>query len=334
MIGLKKIFTGAVLLTSTAPFSFAQLQWQNTDAEFGPLPSSVHVYKTTDSIEGKPNIAYYVIAELTDRSLHFTTDTTFQRRLTPLQFYHENNQPLLVMNGTFFDFATNRNLNVVMKDGNLLSYNVHTIALRGKDTLKYAHPFRSAIGINQKRKTDIAWIYADSSARWPYGAQVRVKPQKDSFAYLRFTKSTRITHGSSVDEKPSGKIFKKWKMQTAMGGGPVLIQNGKISITNNEEMMFSGKAVDDKHPRSAMGYTADNKLIFLVVQGRFPGVAEGVSLNQLAKILLDLGCLEALNLDGGGSSCLLINGKETITPSDKTGQRPVPAVFIIHQKNK
>jgi len=39
--------------------------------------------------------------------------------------------------------------------------------------------------------------------------------------------------------------------------------------------------------------------------------------------------LEALNLDGGGSSCLLINGKETIKPSDKEGQRPVPAVFMI-----
>jgi exopolysaccharide biosynthesis protein len=45
-----------------------------------------------------------------------------------------------------------------------------------------------------------------------------------------------------------------------------------------------------------------------------------------------LGCVEALNLDGGGSSCLLINGKETIKPCDKEGQRPVPAVFLVHAK--
>jgi exopolysaccharide biosynthesis protein len=95
-----------------------------------------------------------------------------------------------------------------------------------------------------------------------------------------------------------------------------------------------GKAVDDRHPRTAMGYTKDNKLIILVVQGRFPGIAEGASLNHLANILLTLGCVEALNLDGGGSSCMLINGKETITPSDKTGQRAVPAVFVIEQKKK
>jgi exopolysaccharide biosynthesis protein len=81
-----------------------------------------------------------------------------------------------------------------------------------------------------------------------------------------------------------------------------------------------------------MGYTADNKLIILVVQGRTPGIADGVTLQQEAQILLDLGCYEALNLDGGGSSCLLVNGIETIKPSDKEGQRPVPAVFLINAR--
>jgi exopolysaccharide biosynthesis protein len=82
-----------------------------------------------------------------------------------------------------------------------------------------------------------------------------------------------------------------------------------------------------------MGYTADNKLIILVIEGRNASAA-GATLTQEAQIFKDLGCVEALNLDGGGSSCLLINGKETITVSDKEGQRPVPAVFIIQQKRK
>ena len=142
----------------------------------------------------------------------------------------------------------------------------------------------------------------------------------------------------SLHHFPTGKkrlgIKERWKAETAIGGGPVLIHDAKIRITNNEERMFTGKAIDDKHPRTAMGYTADGKLIVLVVQGRMPGVAEGASLPQLAKLLLDLGCVEALNLDGGGSSSMLVNGKETIKPSDKEGQRPVPAVFIIQQKNK
>ena len=70
----------------------------------------------------------------------------------------------------------------------------------------------------------------------------------------------------------------------------------------------------------------------MVIAGRFPGKAEGATLVQEATLLQEVGCWEALNLDGGGSSCLLINGKETITPSDKEGQRPVPAVLLVHQK--
>ena len=121
-------------------------------------------------------------------------------------------------------------------------------------------------------------------------------------------------------------------MKTAIGGGPVLVQAGKIKITNEEELKFTGKAINDKHPRTCMGYTGDGYLIIMAIQGRLPGIAEGATLEQEAKLLKDLGCIEALNLDGGGSSCMLVNGKETITPSSKGVQRPVPAVFIIaHQ---
>ena len=316
---MKKIIAGAVLFITTAPFCWAQLRWQNVDSLYGPLPSSVHIYKSTDTIEGKPNIAFYVIADLKDRKLDFTTDTTFKRRLTPKQFYEKNSQPLIVVNGTFFDFATNRNLNTVIKDGKLVSYNVHTTALKGKDTLTYLHTFRSAIGISKKRKADIAWLYTDSSAIYAKAFQYKSSAFKDSFVSIR--------------NQPLVLNARSWKMQTAIGGGPALIQNAKISISNNEEYMFAGKAINDKHPRTAMGYTEDGKLIILVVQGRFPNIAEGASLNHLATILLDLGCVEALNLDGGGSSCLLVNGNETIQPSDKV-ERAVPAVFIIQAKKR
>jgi exopolysaccharide biosynthesis protein len=117
-------------------------------------------------------------------------------------------------------------------------------------------------------------------------------------------------------------------METAVGGGPVLVYKGKIRVTNEEEGLFI-KGDKDLNPRSAIGYTRDGRIIVLAVQGRTPKLAAGVTLAQEAKILLDLGCYEALNLDGGGSSCLLVNGKETIHPSDKTGERPVPSVFII-----
>lgn len=329
---MKKIFfTGAIVLL-VAPFCFAQLKWQNVDSLFQPLPPSVHVYKTTDLLDGKPNIAYYVEADLKDKKLEFTVDTTYKRRLKPSQFYEKNNQPLLVVNTTFFSFATNQNLNVVMKKGKMIGYNIHSIPGKGKDTLTYRHPFGSAIGISKKGNADVAWVYTDSSLRFAYATESVFQPVRDSvatFPFQRFLKQFPQLDGVT---RQGLKKHTRWKMKTAVGGGPVLLQNGNIEITNNEELKFAGKAINDKHPRTAMGYTGDNKLVILVIEGRNPGKAEGATLIQQAQIFKDLGCREAINLDGGGSSCMLVNGKETIKVSDASGQRPVPAVFIIRKK--
>ena len=312
--------------------SVAQLKWQNVDSLFQPLPASVHIYKTTDLLDGKPNIAYYLEADLKDKKLEFTVDTTFKRRLTPSKFYDKNDKPLLVVNTTFFSFATNQNLNVVIKNKKLVGYNIHTINGRGKDTFTYRHPLGSAIGISRKREADIAWLFTDSSMKYPFARQLPVMAIKDSIANFSF-KNVKKSLSKIIDPDKGTVIdFDKWKMQTAVGGGPVLLQNGQIKVTNEQEIKFVGKAIEDKHPRTAIGYTKENKLIILVIQGRFPNIAEGATLTQEAQLFKDLGCWEALNLDGGGSSCMLVNGKETIKVSDATGQRPVPAVFIVSAK--
>lgn len=320
------------MVTLIAPFCFSQLRWINVDSLFQPLPPSVHVYNTTDLLDGKPNIAYYVEADIKDKKIDFTVDTTYKRRLKPSEFYEKNDKPLVVVNTTFFSFATNQNLNVVIKNGKLVGYNIHTINGRGKDTFTYRHPLGSAIGISKKRFADVAWLYTDSSKKFAYASQRPLLAVKDSI--VRFSLNDFLSQNPPITgtTKQDMKMHSRWKMQTAVGGGPVLLQNGEIKITNNEELKFAGRAIDDKHPRTAIGYTRDNKLIILVVEGRNTGKAEGATLTQMAQVFKDLGCWEALNLDGGGSSCMLVNGKETIKVSDAAGQRAVPAVFIIKAK--
>ncbi len=303
----------------------AQINWRNVDADYAPLPITVHIFKTNDSLDGNPFIAHYIKAKLEDKKLDFTVDTTLGRRLTPLQFYDKNDKPLLVVNSTFFSFATNQNLNVVIKDGKMVGYNIHTIPMRGNDTFQYRHPLGSALGIGKKRHADVAWLLTDSTKRFAYASQFESTVIRDSMAFLDIThvKKTKHTFRSPYDgdlkKRHLSKKFKKWKMKTAVGGGPVLVQKGKIKITNEEELKFTGKAIHDKHPRTCMGYTKDGYLVIMVIQGQTPGVAEGATLEQQAKLLIDVGCFEALNLDGGGSCCMLVNGKETIKPSDKEG---------------
>jgi hypothetical protein len=316
--------------------SYGQVKWINVDTAFGILPATVQVFKTTDSLNGKPFIAYYVKAKLKDKKLDFTDDTTLGRRLTPLQFFEKNDKPLVVVNCTFFNFDKNQNLNLVIKDGKILSYNIHTLPMKGKDTLQYRHPLGSALGIDKKRNADVAWLFTDSTKSFPYARQFPRKVYKDSaitFPYSDISKKfISVPNDILARHGKFDETLKKWKMKTAVGGGPVLVQDGKTQITNEEELKFTGKAINDKHPRTCMGYTKDDYLIIMAIQGRFPGIAEGATLEQEANLLLELGCVEALNLDGGGSSCMLVNGKETIKPSDKTGERPVPAVFIIKKK--
>jgi exopolysaccharide biosynthesis protein len=299
----------------------AQPTWVLVDSAFAPLPAEVHVYKTTSLLDGKPNIAYYVSAPLSSKAIGFTTQIGSSKRFTPQEYYLQNQKPLVVVNGTFFSFADNRNLNMVMRNGRQVAYNLPTVKM-AKDSTSYYYLTRSAIGISKKGKADIAWIFSDTSSRWP----------------IAFTQTPSNATGPFADPSyshlkmalPQAKTI-KWKMQTAIGGGPMLLQNGQPFITRLEERMFvSGE--HDKHPRTAMGYTADGRIIILAIEGRRPGIAEGATLLQEALMLQAIGCIEALNLDGGGSSCLLVNGKETIKPSDKEGQRPVPAVFMIVTK--
>ena len=305
------------LLLTAGNAVYGQLVWKNVSTEFGNVPGSVKVFKTTDSFDGRPFIAYYVVADLKAKNLEFTTQTGEGKRYTPSQYYLRDDSPLVVVNGTFFSFETNQNLNTVIRDGKLVAYNVPS--LKSKKTDSFFYPSRSAIGISKRRKADVAWLFTDTAQQFPYA----------------FERDPLLSNGIKPD--PSFKDlntfdkWKWWKMQTAIGGGPVLVHNKKIRVTNKEEQMFVNEE-NDRHPRTAMGYTRNRKLIILSVQGRFPGLAEGVTLQEEAQILLDLGCVEALNLEGGGSSCLLINGKQTIKPSDKGNERPVPGVFLIKMK--
>ena len=297
-------------------FSFGQIRWKTVNTN--NLPPGIRLFTTNQDLNGRPFIAYYVEANLKNKNLEFTTQVSDAKRKTPSQFYESENAPAIVVNGTFFSFTTNQNLNVVIRNGKMLSYNVPALKSLKSDSFYY--PTRSAIGIKRNGRADVAWIFTDTAERWPYAFQTRPIVARGK------TADPSLVDLNTIDP------WKWWKVKTAIGGGPVLLQEGRINITNQEEQMFvNGFA--DLHPRTAMGYTKQNKLIILVIQGRAPGVAEGATLFEEAQILADLNCYEALNLDGGGSSCMLVNGQETIKPSDKEGQRPVPTVFLIRQRN-
>jgi phosphodiester glycosidase len=116
-----------------------------------------------------------------------------------------------------------------------------------------------------------------------------------------------------------------------LGGGPQLIKAGKVAITDKEEKMAPGFATD-RHPRTAIAKLESGRLLLVTMDGRQPAVSAGMSLEMLAELLLEFGAVEAMNLDGGGSTTMVVRNKVVNRPSDQTGERPVGDAILIFPK--
>lgn len=116
-----------------------------------------------------------------------------------------------------------------------------------------------------------------------------------------------------------------WAVGTHAAKQGVILRNGVVEAENST---FSSHL----HPRTALGLDAEGtKLWMVVVDGRTSGFSEGVSLSELAVFMKKLGCAHALNLDGGGSTVLMLadeagNPRVMNRPSDG-GTRPVPVIL-------
>jgi hypothetical protein len=123
-----------------------------------------------------------------------------------------------------------------------------------------------------------------------------------------------------------------WKQATSIvGGGPQLIRNGRVEITNAAEKILPA-FVSDLHPRTAIARLKSGQILLVTVDGRQPGVSIGMSLVMLADLLLEFGAIEAINLDGGGSTAMVIKNKLVNKPSDVIGERPVSDAILIHPR--
>ena len=88
----------------------------------------------------------------------------------------------------------------------------------------------------------------------------------------------------------------------AISGETMLVAGGRIMDSLNDA---------DIHPRTAVGYSGNGKFLYIVVvDGRQPFYSQGMKLTELAQLMLDLGAHDAMNLDGGGSSTLVVRGAD------------------------
>lgn len=117
------------------------------------------------------------------------------------------------------------------------------------------------------------------------------------------------------------------EVREAVGGGPWLVKEGAMAVDGVEQGFHARTFVQQRHPRTAVGITASGELLLVAVDGR-QGHSRGFSLPELAAYVQKLGAVQAINLDGGGSTAMVIRGRYVNGPSDGR-PRPVANALLV-----
>lgn len=136
--------------------------------------------------------------------------------------------------------------------------------------------------------------------------------------------------GDSV--KINQTIGNEWdKTRHALGAGPMLVKNNSVFLTTKVEE-FGSDVAGGRAPRTAIGLKPDGSILAVVVDGRQEN-SIGMTLLELALFMQEMGAQDAMNLDGGGSSEMVIKGKIVNKPSDKRERRVGDALVISRVAN-
>jgi exopolysaccharide biosynthesis protein len=139
-------------------------------------------------------------------------------------------------------------------------------------------------------------------------------------------KEAAVTLISDWENMPSVLLKDRDKLDVVTGV-PQLIRNGKIDITWELEKTTKS-FVETRHPRTAVAKLKNGRFLLLTADGRSETSA-GLDLYDLAAYLLELGATDAMNLDGGGSTTMFLDGKVVNRPSDASGERKVSDVLVV-----
>src|SRR5687767_14553856 len=147
---------------------------------------------------------------------------------------------------------------------------------------------------------------------------------------LLFDRLIVTTNGARSEYKTTfGSSPKDWSRALhAVGGAGLLLLNGRELQEWDEERLSAGFA-RTRHPRTLIGVDVQDAIWLVTVDGRNPSLSLGMSFPELQRLSRRLGLRSALNLDGGGSTTMAVNGKIVNHPSDPGGARKVSDAIVV-----
>ncbi|NWF50239.1 MAG: phosphodiester glycosidase family protein [Ignavibacteriaceae bacterium] len=299
---MKRILLFLFLFTTV---SFSQINWTEITSNY-TLPAGIKVFKGERS---SPILKiFYIDVDMNNPDLvihpYIGPNKTINNFIPFVGAYAG-------INGGFFGGSTS--YSAVVYPYEVKAQNVATVT-----RFSQSYPvIRSFFGMNFDRTFNVEWIYH-------FGSGVEDIYRFDAPMPYTLNQTTPLP----PPEQSAGNVYEN--LLVGIGGAPTLVKNGQVNVTYNQEIMWgSGVGFDNGDPRTAVGYTADNHVIMIVADGR-QASSQGVGLPELAQIMIDLGCIEAMNLDGGGSTQMAVGNQFVNTPSES---RAVPTILTVTHKD-
>lgn len=304
----------SVLAVDSTPLISLSSNWKKAVHLMGDFPDGIQVYMNTTPVNGKPLVAYCVVFDPTANLELKPLMATANKKVS--KFYtDEIGIKYACINGGFF--GTNASYSLSMYKGVTDAINIKSLTRLYNGANATYYPTRAAFGVSETGIPEVAWIYH-------VGAGNGIVYAYPSPAANQLNTAPRAVPSAAY---PAGGAV--WGVKAAIGGSPMLIKGDKINITDKEELIDIDNTVS--RARSAIGYTAGNKIVLLAVEGNNAAGGAGLSLVELAQLMKDMGCVGAVNLDGGGSTSLTVRAQQTVKPSDGT-ERGVMTALIIKKK--
>ncbi len=235
----------------------------------------------------------------------------------PTEFFAQETGVYTCINGGYF--GGNQSFSLVKYNNIVSSPNVKILnrIYNGVSTPYYAT--RAAFGVTSAGAPNVGWVYSVGSGNDNIYSYLAPSPNVEGQA-PQVEPTSLFPSGGSV-----------WNVASAIGGSPMLIRNNVVNISDVAELISINNTTS--RPRSAIGYTSGGMVVILVVEGDNPaGGYVGMNLAELADMMRSLSCTNAMNLDGGGSSMMVIGNQQVIRPGDAAGERPVVSAVIIKQR--
>ena len=329
------------------------------------ITSGVKHIKLTKYYSGRPvriNVVEVDMKLAKDLELTpaLSSDSTLKSRRT-ITTIAKNNNAIVALNGTYFKPQTGVPLGTLMINQKMYtgpiydrvamgifddSFDIAKIQLDA--TVKGSGKTIKVNNINQPRMLSTHVLvytpewgkYSPAAPKYGVGLQViDNKITKASANAVEIPENGYVISGPKsilynlLDKKDvdlSIKTNPDWDgVKHIISGGPYLVKNGEVFVDMTAQKL---QAIGGRNPRSAIGYTKDNNFIFVAVDGR-EGSSIGMTLMELANFMQSIGCVGAINLDGGGSTVMYVNGRVVNKPQ-QTGGIPLSNAIILSKTNQ